>query len=112
MKRRNMKRTLAEAIRLSGYTRTVLQRMFADAGESLYCCSNARFKRVVSEHQNRSHGNCRLVTIDGETLTVEQWAVRAGVSRHVIYSRKRRRGWTLEQTIRASIAQPGLRRVA
>lgn len=108
MKKRGQKRTLDEAIRISGYTRTTLQTIFAAAGESLRCCSLATFKRVVSAHQNRIHGNCTPITIDGETLTIEQWAARAGVSRHVLYGRKAKFGWTLEQSVRASLERPGL----
>lgn len=102
------RRTLAQAIALSGYSRTRLQEIFSDADEHPCACSLATFRRVLREHFARPHGNCELVSIDGESLTLEAWAKRAQVSVAIVYRRARRYGWTREQTICASLARPGV----
>lgn len=51
---------------------------------------------------------CLVVTIDGEALSTREWAARAGVPKHVLFARRAAYGWTIEQTIRESIARPGV----
>lgn len=104
MKRR---RSLAKAMALSGYTRTRLQSIFRAAGEHPCTCSIATFRRVLREHLARPHGNCELITIDGESLTITQWAERAEVNAKSIYRRAKRLEWSIERTIRESLRAPG-----
>ena len=39
------------------------------------------------------------VTYQGKTLTYREWAITLGFSRHVIYDRLKRYGWTLEDAM-------------
>lgn len=101
------KRTIAQAVEASGFSRTHLQKIFRDARVSLCFSPKQTFERVLREYCNRTHGNAKPITIDGKTKTVEQWAAQVGISRHVLYRRRHRTGATLEQTVRAAIARPG-----
>ena len=49
-----------------------------------------------------------IVDVDGERRTVSEWALRLGLTRKTLDNRKSANGWTWEQTIRASIARPGV----
>lgn len=100
-------RTIAEAVDLSGYSRTNLQMIFRDANVSLCFSPKQTFERVLREYCNRIHGNAQPITIDGRTKTIEAWAKDAAINRHVLYRRRARTGATMEDTIRAALARPG-----
>lgn len=49
--------------------------------------------------QNRNKRNNRLLTFNGETKTVAEWAELRGLSRDLIGSRINRRGWPVERAL-------------
>ena len=101
------RRSLSKAIALSGYSHTRLHQIFRAAGEQPCRCDLRTFKRVIRAHQNKPHGCCVLVEIDGQALTVEQWAARANTDPRTVRMRALRNGWSLERAVRESIARPG-----
>jgi hypothetical protein len=53
----------------------------------------ARNRSSTRERSSRRSSRARMITVDQETLPVVEWAERAGVSPHIVYSRLNR-GWT------------------
>lgn len=51
---------------------------------------NCRF--VTCSENNRNKRNNHNITIDGETMTVTEWAEKSGIKRKTIYERLKR-GW-------------------
>lgn len=58
--------------------------------------SNCRWA-TNKEQQNHTSYN-RLYTYKGETLTIAQWAEKAGISRNMLYKRLLR-GWSIEKAL-------------
>ena len=54
--------------------------------------------RKHSKRSNQFSANCIKLTYRGETLTVVEWAERAGVTRQTIYKR-RKLGWPVAQAL-------------
>jgi hypothetical protein len=61
-----------------------------------YCLENCCWASV--KEQNNLKSNSVLITYNGQTLNVTQWAEKLKMSRHILYARKRR-GWGDEQII-------------
>lgn len=61
-----------------------------------YAPGNCRWS--TRSEQNRNRRNTAWLTIDGETLRIEEWAERAGVKRATIYKR-RQRGWPDRESV-------------
>ena len=53
---------------------------------------------ATTPEQGTNQRTNRLITHDGETLTMMQWSRRTGLSKHVIY-RRLKKGWSIEKTL-------------
>lgn len=63
-----------------------------------YDPGNCRWVTAAENNQNRR--SSRLFTIDGETLNLQQWCDRYGVSRSMVHARLSR-GWGIEKALSA-----------
>jgi hypothetical protein len=61
-----------------------------------YCPSNCRWATVV-EQRNNQRKTLRL-SLNGESLSIADWARRSGIARGTIWARLRR-GWSAEQIL-------------
>lgn len=59
-----------------------------------YSPDNCRWS-TMKEQQNNKRNN-KLITFEGETHTVTEWAAIKGIDRHALYSRLKR-GWPIEK---------------
>lgn len=76
---------------------TTLERLNNEAG---YGPGNCVWATVIEQANNRRSN--RLVTFNGATRTVTQWAHETGLSRNVIQLRLRH-GWDVERALTASV---------
>ena len=91
----------------------------ADMGEKPWGCSldrinnngnyepsNCRWSSVSEQANNKR--SSRLLSLDGRTQTMEQWAKELGVRSHAI-AKRLRRGWPVEQALRIPVGgvRPG-----
>jgi hypothetical protein len=53
--------------------------------------------------QNRNRRDNVLLTFDGETMTMAEWADQVGISAKVIQIRLRSLGWDVERALRTPI---------
>jgi len=61
-----------------------------------YTRENCRWATTQEQHRNR-RGLC-LLTFQGKTQTITEWAAEVGIPRVTLYGR-RRRGWSVERTL-------------
>jgi len=61
-----------------------------------YSPINCRWATSIQQHRNKSSN--RLLTLNGVTKCMSEWAECLGVSKHVIYMRLKK-GWSLEQAL-------------
>lgn len=61
-----------------------------------YCPENCRW--ATARQQNRNRSDNRLLTINGETKTLPEWADAAGISRST-FKRRLEHGWTPEEAL-------------
>lgn len=54
---------------------------------------------VTAKQQARNKRNNRLITFNGETLCLAEWAEKTGLSRNAIRFRIDRRGWSIEKAL-------------
>lgn len=66
-------------------------------GDGHYEPGNCRWASATTQSRNRS--NVRVVTVDGESLPVPEWAERLGVSHRMIHARVRICGWSYERAV-------------
>lgn len=59
--------------------------------------SNCRW--VTNKEQQNNTSYTRLLTFDGETLSIMQWAEKTGIHPNMLYKRIRR-GWGIEKAIK------------
>lgn len=70
-------------------------------GDRDYTPQNCRWS---DQYRQMSHtSRSRLLTINGETRHMADWARFYGVNLHTVYSRAKRRGWTLEEALKSLI---------
>ena len=58
--------------------------------------NNCRWVTMKEQHQNKRNNS--LLTFQGKTMCVTQWAELLGINHHTIYGRIKR-GWTTEKTL-------------
>jgi hypothetical protein len=61
-------------------------------------------KWATKKEQSNNRRNCINITINGETLTVTQWAEKLGVSNMTLRNRIKR-GWDLEEAVKTKIVK-------
>ena len=61
-----------------------------------YTPENCRW--ATTQEQNRNRRGLCLLTFQGKTRTITEWAAEIGISRMTLYNR-RRRGWSVERTL-------------
>lgn len=61
-----------------------------------YCPENCRW--ATDEEQNNNRRNSRMVTFNGKTMSLKQWANETGIPRGTIAARLRT-GWTVERAM-------------
>lgn len=66
--------------------------------------SNCRWATEKEQQNNRT--NNRLLTYDGKTQTMTQWAEELGLSYYTIRTRMNKLGWTVEETLSTPAGQP------
>jgi len=101
-------------IRVCDRWRDSFENFLADMGE---CPQGLELDRYPDQSGNYEPGNCRwaskkqqgrntrmnhLVTVNGETLTLTEWAERLGATYYTLRDRLRR-GWSLEKTVSTPI---------
>ncbi len=62
-----------------------------------YCPSNCRW--VTMKEQSRNKSSNRILTFDGKSMTLTDWANYLGMSVTTLHSRIVRGGWTVEQAL-------------
>lgn len=67
-----------------------------------YCPENCRW--ISNKAQQRNRRNNRHIALDGETLTVAEWAERTGLTETTIRSRLRK-GWSVERALTEPVKQ-------
>lgn len=86
----------------SGYADTLtLDRVDNDKG---YSPSNCRW--VTQKDQCNNKRNNHLLTYNGETLTIAQWARKLGINYFSLHDRITKLGWSAEKAISTPIKQP------
>ena len=68
-----------------------------------YCLENCRWA-TRAEQQNNLRSNKPLITIDGKTLTIAQWAKKMGFSANVIHNRLKA-GWSEYKAVMTPVKQ-------
>ena len=68
-----------------------------------YCPQNCRWISKKAQGQNR--GNNRLITYDGKTKTITQWAEYSGLPYYILKKRIDKLGWPFERAISEPIHQ-------
>jgi transposase len=63
----------------------------------VYSPGNCRWATMKEQQNNRT--NNRRLTLDGETMTLAQWAERTGISRETISRRLSKLGWTAAEAL-------------
>jgi hypothetical protein len=62
-----------------------------------YSPQNCRW--VNTEVQNNNTRRNYYITLNGETLTLSQWAKKCGINRNTLYSRITKYGWSVERAL-------------
>lgn len=65
--------------------------------EGDYCPDNCRF--ITNKENSNNRSNNRLLTHNGETLTVSQWADKTGIHPATLHSRLKK--WSIEKSLTA-----------
>jgi hypothetical protein len=71
--------------------------------EGDYEASNCRWATQPEQVDNRS--NTKLITHNGETLSLKEWAKKIGMSREALYARLYVNKWTVEEALTAPANQ-------
>ena len=65
-------------------------------GSGDYCPENCRFITMSAQQRNRS--SCKMVTFEGLTLSVQEWAERLNITPSTLRSRFNK-GWSTERAL-------------
>jgi hypothetical protein len=87
-----------KSIKINGKLNTTIERINNDGH---YCKENCRWATRKEQAQNRR--NKTQVTFQGKTLTVQEWADKAGISRFNLWQRLFKYHWDIKRAIMTPI---------
>lgn len=73
-----------------------------------YCPDNCRWATRVEQASNRRSNI--LITRNGETKTMKQWAISEGIPYQVVWQRIKKLGWDTERALTEKVANRGRKR--